>query len=325
MEEAIVARESDLPYRAISAAAVRSRGPLQLAASARAIVAGIRQARRLIREERPAAILGTGGYVTVPLFLAARSMGVPTMVYLPDIVPGWAVRALAPIATRVACSFEPALKYLPRRKTIVTGYPLRSELGRLDREACRALFGLSDQFPVLLVYGGSRGARSINRAVAGLLEPLLELCQIVHVCGREGDEPFLKKAADALPSALQARYHLFPYLEGTMEEALTAADLAVCRAGASTLAELPAVGLPAVLVPLSHVHQDENAAYLVERGAALSVQDEELGRADGPLFQAVKQLLTDAPMRAAMSERSLALRRLDAAERLADALVALAR
>lgn len=328
MEQGIVERESTLPFRAIRAAAVRSRGPLQLARSAVAIAAGVRQAWRLLREERPAAILGTGGYVCVPLFLAARAARVPTMIYLPDIVPGWAIRALAPIATRVACAFEPSLAYLPRGKTIVTGYPVRPELGTLERTESRRVFGLGGELPVLLVYGGSRGARSINRAVAALLEPLLQISAIVHVCGREGDESWLRERAQSLPAGLQARYHLHAYLEGTMPHALAAADLAICRAGASTLAELPAAGLPAVLIPLVVVHQDQNAAYLSDRGAAVTVLDDQMLGAgapeDGPLFQAVKRLLQDRQALARMAERGRALARPDAAARLADALIEMA-
>lgn len=329
MEQAIVERESTLPFRAIRAAAVRGRGPIQLARSTNAIAAGLRQARRLLREERPAAILGTGGYVCVPLFLAARAARIPTMIYLPDIVPGLAVRALAPIATRVACSFEPSLRWLPREKTIVTGYPVRPEIAELDAATSRAELGLpppgGHTLPLLLVYGGSRGARSINRAIAKLLDPLLRISEILHICGREGDEIFLDEAAQQLPPELRARYHLHPYLQGTMPQALAAADLAICRAGASTLAELPAAALPAVLIPLSQVHQDENAAYLTDRGAAVTVADGAMLGAgdpvDGPLFQAVSRLLTSRQERATMAARSRALARLDAADRLAGALL----
>ncbi len=328
MEQSIVEHESTLPFRAIRAAAVRGRGPLALARNSAVIVAGVRDALRLLREERPAAILGTGGYVCVPLFLAARLARVPTMIYLPDIVPGLAIRSLAPLANRVACSFEPSLHYLPRRKTVVTGYPVRPELGTHDVEASRALFGLHADLPVLLVYGGSRGARSINRAIEQLLAPLLQISQIVHVCGREGDEQFLRAAAEQLPEPLRARYHLHPYLQGTMPQAMAAADLAICRAGASTLAELPAAGLPAVLVPLSHVHQDENAAYLADRGAAVTVRDDEmLGRGapvEGALFREASRLLTGYAARERMAACSRALARPQAAATLACALLELA-
>lgn len=363
-----MARESDLPFAGITAAAVRGRGPAQLTRNSVLIARGIREARALIRREQPVAILGTGGYVCFPLFVAARSLGVPTMIYLPDIVPGLAVKTLARIATRAACSFPPSLRYLPRHKTIVTGYPVRPELitAVADRAGSRAAFGLTDDLPVLFVYGGSRGARSINRAIEALLPELLKLAQIIHVCGREGDETWLRAAAERLPAELRARYHLYPYLfsggQGSgvrgqgaeeqgntrtmnhpaseeitpnrqpptpaMAQAFGAADVAIARAGASTLAELPIAALPAVLVPYPYVHQDENADYLVSHGAAVSVADAAMlgtgDPVDGPLFRAARRLLTDHAARRAMAARSAALAQPRAAETLADALLDLA-
>ncbi|NCC35267.1 MAG: UDP-N-acetylglucosamine--N-acetylmuramyl-(pentapeptide) pyrophosphoryl-undecaprenol N-acetylglucosamine transferase, partial [Chloroflexia bacterium] len=280
MEERIVARESQLPFRALPAAALRGRNPVALMRGLVTMVAGTRIARRLLTALQPRAILGTGGYVCVPLFLAARSKGVPTMIYLPDVVPGLAVKMLSRIATLTAVNVEDALPRLGLERTsaraLVTGYPVRSELFGQDRSACVSRFALDPALPIVLVYGGSRGARSINRAIAALLHALLERCQLIHICGREGDEVWLQEAAAALPETLQARYRLYPYLEaepdGTFQPSMTAAfgaaDLSICRSGASTLAELPAAALPAVLVPYPYVHQDENADYLVERGAA---------------------------------------------------------
>jgi UDP-N-acetylglucosamine--N-acetylmuramyl-(pentapeptide) pyrophosphoryl-undecaprenol N-acetylglucosamine transferase len=386
MEAGIVRRESALPFLAVPAAAIRGRGPLALARNTATLARGTLAARRLIARERPAAILGTGGYVCVPVFLAARAMRVPTAIYLPDVVPGLAVRFLSRLATVTACSVEDSAPYFgfsildfgsrsgqskigypagvnPKSKMVVTGYPVRPELFRLDRAACRAAFGLADDPPALLVTGGSRGARSINRAIAALLPHLLEIAQVIHICGREGDEAFLRGAADELPDELRARYHLYAYLHsqgtrdlglGTRETgsdqaiphsraqlapspqplapdmlaALGAADLAVCRSGASTLGELPAAGLPAVLVPYPYVHQDENADYLVRHGAALKVHDDAMlgdGRPeDGPLFQQIRRLIGDANERRTMAARSRALARPDAAQRLADVLLGLA-
>lgn len=328
MERALVQRESEFPFRPIAAAALRGRNPLLLLRNSAILMRGVAEARRLIRRERPLAILGTGGYVCVPVFLAARMQRVPTMIYLPDIVPGLAVKFLARIATRVACSFEPSLNYLPRSKTVVTGYPVRPELFKIDHAECRAVFGIPAAAQVVLVYGGSRGARSINRAVQALLPHLLQLAYVIHVCGREGDEMWLRAAAEQLPGELQARYHLFPYLHGTMMQAFGAADLAIARSGASTLAELPAARLPAVLVPYPYVHQDENADYMVARGAAVKVPDgamlSEGDPREGPLFREVRRLLTDPQARAQMAQQSAALARPDAAERLADQLLELA-
>lgn len=373
MEEGIVARESRLPFRAIPAAALRGRGPIQMARAAATMAAGTLAARGLIRELRPAAILGTGGYVCVPLFLAAKMMGVPTMIYLPDVVPGLAVKLLSRIATLTAVNVEDALPYLgfraderpmtndqtlrtARSAFVVTGYPVRAELFGQDRAACRRAFGLGDDLPVALIYGGSRGARSLNRAVAALLPDLLARCEIIHVCGREGDDAWLREAAERLGPELRARYKLYSYLESgggsresgarrttsgdagrlptpdsrlpTMTQAFGAADLAICRSGASTLAELPAAGLPAVLVPYPYVHQDENADYLVRRGAAVKVGDAAmLGEGkpnDGPLAREVIRLLENKHERQRMAEQSRALARPDAARHLAAAISRLA-
>lgn len=351
MEAALVARESALPFHALPAAAVRGRNPLILAHNLMTLARGTMAARYLIAHDRPAVILGTGGYVCVPVFLAARLARVPTVIYLPDVVPGLAVRLLARLADLVACSvadsgrylglmpvdFERAVPHLTTRnhtvRLVVTGYPVRQELFHADRRACRAMFGLSDEAPTLLVAGGSRGARSINRAIAALLPLLLPLMEIIHVCGREGDATFLQAAMRALPENLQKRYHLFEYLHSapdmsahsgspampTMIAALVAADLAVCRSGASILGELPAVGLPAVLVPYPYVHQDENADYLVQHGAAVKVSDEALADTTekGLLFRAIYRLINCPEERRALAERARALAQPDAAQRLA--------
>jgi len=336
MEERIVARESGLPFRALPAAAIRGRGPAQMAQSLVTLLRGVVAAMKLLERERPAAILGTGGYVCVPLFIAARLRRIPTMIYLPDVVPGLAVRLLSRIASMTAVNVSDSLSHLglhaDRRRAIVTGYPVRVELFTTDRATARTSFGIAADQLVLLVYGGSRGARSVNRAIAALLPTLLPLCTIIHVCGREGDEVWLEEAAARLDPALRSRYLLFPYLESggaqSMVAALTAADVAVCRSGASTLAELPAAGLPAVLVPYPYVHQDENADYLAQRGAALKVADHAMlgdgDPADGPLARAVRQLLVDGGMRKQMALRSRELARPDAAQALAAALVNLA-
>jgi UDP-N-acetylglucosamine--N-acetylmuramyl-(pentapeptide) pyrophosphoryl-undecaprenol N-acetylglucosamine transferase len=369
MEQGIIKSESALPFRALPAAAVRGRGLADLARSGVVLGRGIVAALALLRELRPAAILGTGGYVCVPLFIAAWMARVPTLIYLPDVVPGLAIRLLARIATHVACNVEDSATYLRiakyelrlentsaqtnsgNSKLVVVGYPVRAALFNQDKAPCRSAFGLDGALPVLLVYGGSRGARSINQAVATLLPDLLEQSQIIHVCGREGDEQFLRDAANRLPPELRKRYRLYPYLESgdeaiakasdddqgisssvhavakSMVRAFGAADLALCRSGASTLAELPAAALPAILVPYPYVHQDENADYLVRHGAAVKVADSAMlggGRPqDGPLFQNICRLLDNRCKRQHMAEQSHALARPDAARLLANVLLGL--
>lgn len=345
MEAGIVQRESDLPFVGVPAAALRGRGPFGLVRNMLTLIKGTLAARQLIARLRPAAILGTGGYVCVPVFIAAWMMRVPTVIYLPDVVPGLAVRFLAHLAKVLACSVEDSALVLHHGSMKVTGYPVRPELYTLDRAACRAAYGLSQDLPVLLVTGGSRGARSINQAIAALLPSLLPICQIIHICGREGDEQFLHAAARALPEVLQSRYRLYPYLHNahgmiemkhagsvgaatSMAQAFGAADLIVCRSGASTLGELPAVGIPAILVPYPYVHQEENADYLVRHGAAQKIQDGEMlgdGQPEqGALFRQLRHLIVESSERASMAQRSHSLARPDAARRLADIVLALA-
>lgn len=342
MERQLVSQESDLPFRAIPAAALRGRAPWTLARNLGTMARGTRVAQHLIDELRPAAILGTGGYVCVPLFLAARNAGIPTIIYLPDVIPGMAVKVLARLSTWIACNVEDSmthfglLPYAPRvanlkAKARVVGYPVRAELFDQDQRTCRATFDLDDDLPVLFVNGGSRGARSINKAIAALLEHLLPFTQIIHMCGREGDERFLQEAVGRLPKNLQARYRLYPYLYSkpaattpTMIGAFGAATLVVCRSGASTMAELPAARLPSILIPYPYVNQEANADYLVRHGAAVKIQDSAMlgnGRPEeGPLYQAIQRLLTKHEERTYMSERGDMLARPDAAQRLASML-----
>lgn len=180
--------------------------------------------------------------------------------------------------------------------------------------------------PLVLVYGGSLGARSINRAVAPLLPTLLAKAHVLHVCGREGDVVELLTHKQQLPTDLQSRYHLYPYLAAdgdiTMPEAFVAADVAICRSGASTLGELPAAQLPAVLVPYPYVHQDENADYLVRHGAAIKVHDHHL---NDDLWPAIAHLITDKAARFTMQSAMAKLARPHAADDMAQLLQRIAR
>jgi len=277
---------------------------------------------RLGWRERPVALFVTGGYASVPVALACWMLRVPIMVYLPDIEPGLAVRLIARMATRVAVTVPDARAHFPARKVVVTGYPVRAEFHDLDRAEARSSLGLTADEPVVLFMGGSRGAHSINQALSAALEPALALAQVLHVSG-EADWPWVAKRRAGLPSALRARYHAYPYLHERMAVALASADLAVCRAGASTLGELPFFGLPAVLVPYPHAwrYQRVNADWLARRGAAVRLDD---GRLGDELLPTLRRLIGDQKVLTDMAERMRALARPNAAARLASELMALA-
>lgn len=333
MEGDLVRRESALPFYAIDAAAVRGRSAVALLQNVVRLLRGVVQAIQLVRRERPVAIFGTGGYVCVPLFVAAWLMRVPRAIYLPDVVPGLAVRLLSRLATVTLGSIPDAAPYLQltavnaidwrdnRRQLAVAGYPVRTTIHPEAGVALRQQLHIPIDTPLLLVYGGSRGARSVNLAVAELLPHILPHAHVLHVCGREGDEATLLDYKQHLPATLQARYHLYPYLAAdgavTMTAALAAADFTVCRSGASVLGELPAAQLPAILVPYPYVHQDENADYLMRHNAAYKVSDTRLAE---DLLPAVMHLMTDTTARTAMRTAMTSLARPDAAMHMAQLL-----
>ncbi len=317
VDEQLLAGEG-IEFQPVRAGALRTRSPLRLASGLGDLALGSVQARRLLRRFDPQAVFATGGYASAPVAVAARSLRRPLLVYLPDVRPGWAVRMMARLATRVAATVEGSLPHLPKGKSLVTGYPSRPDFATATREEGRRQLGLDPAARTLLVAGGSLGARSINRAVAAALPSLVELCQIVHLSGA-ADFDQLKLRREALPSELQGRYHLYAYLR-EMPLAMAAADLALMRAGASTLGELPLAGLPAVLVPGAFSDQADNAAYLVERGAALAFADERVGEA----IEAVKALLQDDGGLKTMSASMRALAQPDAADRIAAMLMEIA-
>lgn len=296
--------------------------PWRAARNAVKLARGWWAAYRLGRRERPAALFATGGYASIPVALAAWTLRVPILVYLPDIEPGLAVRFIGRLASRVAVTVGDSRPYFSDSKVVVTGYPVRSEFQGLDRAEARTSLGLTSSEPVVLVMGGSHGARSINRALGKTLESVLELAQVVHLSGNL-DWPWVMERQKALPAGLKKRYHAYPYLHGRMGYALSAADLAVCRAGASILGELPFFGLPAVLVPYPYAwrYQQVNASWLAGRGAAVILRDERL---DQQLFLTIQQLLADEKRLMRMRERVQALAQPDAAARLAAELRAMA-
>lgn len=283
------------------------------------------KSHRLFRRFRPDVLFMTGGYVNVPVSLVAWLRRVPAAVFLPDIEPGTAIRFLSRFAERVACTAAASKAYFGPGKVVVTGYPVRPQLREAQQmraEEALAAFDLQPGRATLLVFGGSRGARSINRALMGILDSLLQRHQVIHVSGTL-DWPQVQANAAGLPAELRRAYRPFPYLHERMGMAFRAADLAVARAGASMLGESPAFGLPAILVPYPHAwrYQKVNADYLVERGAALSLDDDRLQE---ELLPTVQVLLDDEARLAEMAAAAKALDEPAAAGNLAQLLTQLA-
>ena len=319
MERDLAAR-AGLPYEGVSAGPLHGVGPGRVAASAVRLARGLLQALGLLRRFRPGAVFLTGGWASVPVALAAWLRRTPIVVFVPDIEPGLTLKLTGRLARRVTATVADTARYFAPGKVVETGYPLRRELMAATREAAHARFDLDPGRRTLLVFGGSLGARSLNRALGAALPDLLQDgVQVLHISGTQ-DWPAVEARRDALAEAERARYRAFPYLHDAMGLALAAADLAVSRAGAATLGEFPHFGLPAVLVPYPHAwrYQKVNAEWLAARGAAVCLDDAALADA---LLPTVRALLNDPDRLAAMRGCARALARPDGARRVARAVV----
>jgi undecaprenyldiphospho-muramoylpentapeptide beta-N-acetylglucosaminyltransferase len=324
VEQELVAR-AGLPFEAIPAGGLHGLAPWVMARNALRLTRGLLRAWKLAAEWKPEVLFVTGGFVSAPVALACWLRRVPILVYLPDIEPGWTIKFLSRLATRVAVTTEASRKYLPARKVVVAGYPVRQELirAREARIEAQAHFGLDGSRKTILVSGGSKGAQSLNRALARVLDQVLDRWQVIHISGTL-DAVEAQARREQLSDELKARYKLFAYLHSEeMGLAMAAADVVVSRAGASILGEYPLMGLPAVLAPYPYAwrYQKVNADYLAEQGAAVRLDNEKLG---DELWPTLEGLLGDEARWLAMREHARALARPDAAANLVAQLLALA-
>lgn len=317
--EARLVPEAGIEFLGLAARGFDRSRPLTLVTGAALAVASAVRAWALMGRLRPDVVIGFGGYVSIPVGIAAVVRRIPLVLHEQNSVPGLANRFLSRWARSVGVTYAEsaaALKHPERAE--VTGNPVRSQVLSSNRQAGRDALGLSGDALVLLVFGGSRGARHLNTALVGLRERLLaeKALHVVHVAGPTEAETVRTSLAVAGGDD-GGRWHIYEYLP-RMGDAIAAADLVVCRAGATTLAELTVLGAPAIVVPYPYAtddHQTKNAATLVAQGAAVLVTDSELD--DGSLGDAIVGLMNDPSRRATMAAASRALALPDAAERVA--------
>lgn len=318
-----IASELQIPFARIRVGGLRGMNVSTQARNLSQMAFAARAASDVIAHFKPNVVLATGGYVSAPVLWAAWRKKIPIVIELPDLEPGWAIRATWRLSRQVAVSFAEVLKFFARGRATVTGYPVRAEFFEATRERGRAQFEFDAQFPVVTVFGGSQGAQALNQAVRMNLRELLEVTQLVHICGAR-DFEILQTERAALGASRAARYQVFEYLKQEMPLALAAADVVVARAGAATLGEFPAVGAASILVPglFAQGHQEKNADFLAARGAAVKLRQENLNDAFVPML---KNLLGDETRLRAMRVAVKSLARPDAAERIGDLLYEYAR
>ena len=296
---------------------------------------GVLQALLLVIRFRPHVVLSTGGFVCVPPVIAAWLLRVPVITHEQTVQMGLANRIASRFARRIALTYESARDYLPARlqaQTFVTGNPVRHVIFNGSPATALSIAGFSsgDTVPTLYVTGGAQGAQHINRAVEDALPDLLRFCRIIHQCGRQATGPTreierLQRVRAALPVHLQARYHVVDFVADEIGHLYALADAVVSRSGAGTLAEIFALGKPAIFIPLVPTGGDEqrrNAQHAARAGAAVIIEQEKL--TGDTLCKRARELLADPVRQKAMACAAKGLARTDAALLLAESVIALA-
>lgn len=264
-----------IPYKLISAGKLRRYLTVENFIDIFKIPMGILQSLWYIFWYMPDVIFSKGGYASFPVVVAGWLFRVPIVIHESDVVPGLANKVLSFFANKVAVSFEVTKDYFPARKVIWTGNPVRSDLFLGNKERAIETFGLSGKLPVLLVIGGSQGAKTINDYVLEVLPQLAKHSEIIHICGINNYNE-IKAAVNEINFPEVNNYHLYPFLTDNMKDAYAAADLIISRGGANIISEIIALGKASVLIPISCSagdHQTKNAFYFSRRGGAIMVQE----------------------------------------------------
>jgi UDP-N-acetylglucosamine--N-acetylmuramyl-(pentapeptide) pyrophosphoryl-undecaprenol N-acetylglucosamine transferase len=314
--------EADVvPREGLSFLPVPSRGiagsPLKKLLALAWLGAGSLKALLRLAAWKPDLVVGTGGFVCVPAVVAARLLGVPVVLLEQNAVPGRATHLLSRFSQAVCLSFEETARFFPGRRTVWTGNPLRGTIKLEDKAHARRKLGLPSDRPTLLIAGASQGAASINEAVLNALPAWKEKAwNIVHLTGRNHLARVQARAEGLLAGEHPLAYQAYGFRKD-METLYSSADLVVSRAGATTIAEMTCLGLPAILVPYPHAggHQKENAKVVVGCGGARHIPDEEVGE---KLRVEVEQLLTNGKLLADMSDNSRLASQPQAAQNVVD-------
>ncbi len=294
---------------------------------------GVTQAIAIVRAFRADVAFTSGGYVAVPAGLAARLNSVPLLMHQQDVPPNLSNRLLAPLATRISVAFADSMAYFPKGKTLHLGNPLRQtilDVRHMSSEQARIKLGLDEQLPLLLVTGGSQGARALNQCVCRALPQLLVHCQVFQISGSklaEETRALAEQSMAGLDEATRQRYHLVPYLDEEMPLALQAASVVLCRAGAATLSELAVLGKPSILVPLPPAlgssPQEANAAMFERRQAATVIANDTLK--PELLIERVNAIITTFAVQQEMQNALSTLAKADATQHIVETVVQMAK
>ncbi|MBQ2320350.1 MAG: undecaprenyldiphospho-muramoylpentapeptide beta-N-acetylglucosaminyltransferase [Lachnospiraceae bacterium] len=276
----------NIPYYGISSGKLRRYIDLKNLSDPFKVIKGLAQARRLLGKIKPDVVFSKGGFVSVPVVLAAKSKKIPCIIHESDMTPGLANKICIPCAQRVCTNFPETLKHLPAEKAVLTGSPIRAELFNGNKEKGLKFCGFDDSKPVILIIGGSLGAVAVNNAVRAILPQLLEKFQIIHLCGKGKLDESLKDVKG---------YVQFEYIHDELSDLMAASDIFISRAGANAICEILALRKPNILIPLSaqasRGDQILNAASFEKQGYSIVIQEEDI--TDEKLLAAVNDAYTN--------------------------------
>ena len=272
--------DAGIPYDGISSGKLRRYFDIKNFSDPLRVLKGYGQAKRLMKQYRPDIIFSKGGFVSVPVVLAAKHYKIPVIIHESDMTPGLANKICIPAAKKVCCNFPETLNYLPKDKAVLSGSPIREELLTGDRLSGLQYAGLSANRPVILVIGGSLGSVTVNHAVRSILPKLLSQFQVIHICGKGNlDESLIGTSG----------YVQYEYVDKPLRHLFAAADLIISRAGANSICEILALRKPNILIPLSAAasrgDQILNANSFAKQGFSTVLEEEVL--TSDTLYQAV--------------------------------------
>ena len=263
--------DKKIPYYGISSGKFRRYRSWKNLTDPFRVLHGFFQARRLLGRIRPNVVFSKGGFVSVPVVMAAKTRHIPVIIHESDLTPGLANKLAMPSATKVCCNFPETLPYLPKEKAVLTGSPIRQELLHGNKQAAKDFCGFTGDLPILMVMGGSIGSVYINNAIRGCIDTLLTKYQIIHLCGKGKMDDSLKDTKG---------YVQFEYIKEELRDLMAAADLVVARAGANSICELLALHKPNILIPLSRNasrgDQILNANSFAKQGFSAVLEEEEV-------------------------------------------------
>ncbi len=278
--------EAGIPYEGISSGKLRRYFDLKNFSDPFRVIKGYFEARRILKDYRPDVVFSKGGFVAVPVVLAARHCKIPTIIHESDMTPGLANKICIPCAMKVCCNFPETLETLPEGKAVLSGSPIRQELLEGSRESGLEYTGLSGDKPILMVIGGSLGAVHVNNAIRAILPELLETYDVIHICGKGN----LDTALEGTPGYVQ-----YEYVDEPLRHLFAAADILVSRAGANSICEILALRKPNVLIPLSaeasRGDQVLNARSFEKQGYSRVLEEKDL--TDDTLLAAVNETYRD--------------------------------